>query len=98
MLANSPAVTQVYPVSCSHQRLLKIDELLTKIDAVSANRELFQAPFASIEEMLSHVITRDHASDFNVLICGTFFIMKDVRRALGHPHGHLDECDDDLIN
>jgi hypothetical protein len=58
----------------------------------------FQPPLESIKVTLDYVTTRTGAAEFNVLVCGTFFIMKDVRQALGHPHGHLDECDEDLLN
>ena len=37
-------------------------------------------------------------SENNILICGSFFIMKDVRKALGHPHDKPDQCDDEEIN
>ena len=59
---------------------------------------MFQPPLESLETTLKYVTTRPEAAAYNVLVCGTFFIMKDVRQILGHPHGNLDECDEDFIN
>jgi hypothetical protein len=64
------------------------------MESIHDPRHVFQDPLPSLEATLSHVMTLG----VNVLVCGTFFIMKDVRKALGHPHGKLDECDEDLLN
>lgn len=98
MLATSVAVQEVYPVSCNHFRISSLSDLQAKITNVSSDRQVFKQPFATIEETLLHLLLRPDAQDKNVLICGSFYLMANVRKALKYPHGKLDECDEDLLN
>lgn len=41
MLAASPAVKEVYPVSCNHFRLSPLTDLQAKISAVQSDRKVF---------------------------------------------------------
>ena len=61
---------------------------------VADPRGIFNQSGYSFLETLAEV----KKSENNILICGSFFIMKDVRKALGHPHDKPDQCDDEEIN
>lgn len=98
MLASSKVVLEVYPVACEHFRLLPLADLQKEILKVPDERAVFRAPLGSIDETLSALVSRADADKRSILVCGTFFIMKDVRKALGYPHGNPDWCDEDYIN
>jgi folylpolyglutamate synthase/dihydropteroate synthase len=98
MLANNPVVEEVYPVSSDHFRLMRLADLQNECRQVQSEKAVFKEPFGSIDETLSALVGRADSAKRNILVCGTFFIMKDVRRALGYPYGKPDWCDEDYIN
>ena len=63
---------------------------------VSDSRGVFKQAVGSLEQTIEHVISTCGTN--NVLICGSFFIMSDVRKTLQYPPGQQDECDEDFIN
>lgn len=98
MLANSPVVKEVYPVSSDHFRLMRLADLQNECRQVPTQNGVFKEPLGSIDETLFSLVGRTDSAKRNILVCGTFFIMKDVRRALGYPYGKPDWCDEDYIN
>ena len=88
-LATSPNVKAIHPVTSSHFKLQKIDSIKSKFDEVSKllhpyidnQKNPLQEPIeeGDIKTTLQKV-TKDAAEHQDVvLICGSLFIMSDVR-------------------
>lgn len=94
MISENQQITDVFPVSCEHIRLAKSEDIHAKMLTTYDKRGIFRQPLPTLEETIMHVLSREEIVKSNILICGSFFIMKDVRKALNYPYGKLDECDD----
>ncbi len=70
-----PLISAVYPVSAEHRRLVKVSDLSKQMNAI--DDKLFKQPVGSIKETLEHVVKVRKGE--TILICGSFFIMSEVR-------------------
>jgi folylpolyglutamate synthase/dihydropteroate synthase len=77
-----PYIRAVHPVSSNHYRLQNSQELYQKMLSTGSS-EKFREPL-SIVETLEQVHATTNPGD-TVLIFGSFYIMADVRSALGMP-------------
>ena len=103
-LASSPNVISIHPVSSSHFKLQSIDSIAEKFAEVKKSlhpyidqgKNPLQEPIerGSIPHTLEH-ITKEAASNQDVvLVCGSFYIMSDVRSF----YKFLDEFDPIEVN
>lgn len=85
-----PQVRSIHPISAEHFRLLEAETLYTKMQVLQS--EKFKKPM-SLKQTLDCIHSETKENDV-ILICGSFFIMADVREALGIPQ----EVDPPMIN
>ena len=88
MMAANPKVKGIFPVSSEHVRLASIEEIEKKIEEVKKlflsmdeGLKTFKETIAKgdIAANLESVIKKSAESDDLVLICGSFYIMSDVK-------------------
>ena len=103
-MATSPNVKAVYPVASDHFKLQSIDQVKTKFAEVSKHLhpyiEKWENPLrdpieeGDIKRTLTHIAKEAAANKDVILICGSFYIMSDVRNFLKY----MDEIDPLEVN
>eukprot|EP00347_Sterkiella_histriomuscorum_P015118 403358251 len=90
-LGSHPQVKTLYPVTSQHFKIISIDEIQTRIEDVSKLFLSFEKPNlgfqkpienGNIAKTIQHVIEDAQKNNDIVLLCGSFYIMSDVREYL----------------
>ena len=87
-IATCPKVAAIHPVTSQHFKLSHIDIVKENVEEISRllhpyinEKNPFQEPIESgdIQSTLSHVTKKAAENQDVVLVCGSFYIMADVR-------------------